>query len=179
MTGGSLSISFLFLELTRHRRIELNFCSYWLWCRGTGSVFQAMVTGHPIKAGCDWQAPSEITNQYHKIDHGKIWASKCQYQRNKLTCLKDIKPQLAQPDVWFWPHLLFRPMHFEEAVKGGEQIYGKKPLATDAAGNRRGAQKAAKRRQRPKKAKCVVDTANIIRNNIVRRSNEFMMEVWR
>lgn len=107
--------------------------------RGTGAVFQAFETGHPIKLVAMADAFRDRIDNSFKPIMEKYGADKVDVPEDrKYTGFEGYKQAIADADVVILASPPgFRPSHFEEAVRQGKQIFMEKPVATDAAGIRR------------------------------------------
>jgi predicted dehydrogenase len=139
MTGGVLASPFILPGAYAAPANELKLAVIGCGGRGTGAVFQAMETGHPIKLVAMADAFRDRLDSSHKLILDKYGASKVAVDDEmKLTGFEGYKAAIAAADVVILATPPgFRPMHFEEAVKQGKQIFMEKPVATDAAGIRR------------------------------------------
>ncbi|AMQ55566.1 Gfo/Idh/MocA family oxidoreductase [Algoriphagus sanaruensis] len=139
VTGGMLAPSFLvpgaYAAPENHLKLAVIGCGG----RGTGAVFQAFETGHPIKLVAMADAFEDRLEQSYKAISGKYGAEKVTVTPEKMFVGFDgYKQAIAEADVVILASPPgFRPQHFEEAVKQGKQIFMEKPVATDAAGIRK------------------------------------------
>ncbi|MBN7814722.1 Gfo/Idh/MocA family protein [Algoriphagus pacificus] len=107
--------------------------------RGTGAVFQAMETGHPIKLVAMADAFRDRLDGSLKPILDKYGAEKVDVPEDrKFVGFDAYKHAIAEADVVILATPPgFRPDHFTEAVKQGKQIFMEKPVATDAVGIRK------------------------------------------
>lgn len=139
VTGGMLAPSFLvpgaYAAPENHLKLAVIGCGG----RGTGAVFQAFETGHPIKLVAMADAFEDRLEQSYKAILGKYGAEKVTVTPEKMFVGFDgYKQAIEEADVVILASPPgFRPQHFEEAVKQGKQIFMEKPVATDAAGIRK------------------------------------------
>lgn len=139
VTGGMLAPSFLvpgaYAATENHLKLAVIGCGG----RGTGAVFQAFETGHPIKLVAMADAFEDRLEQSYKAILGKYGTEKVTVTPEKMFVGFDgYKQAIAEADVVILASPPgFRPQHFEEAVKQGKQIFMEKPVATDAAGIRK------------------------------------------
>lgn len=133
--------------------------------RGTGAVFQAFETGHPIKLVAMADAFRDRLDKSYKPILDKYGAEKVDVpEERKFVGFEGYRQAIAEADVVILATPPgFRPMHFEEAVKQGKQIFMEKPVATDAAGIRRVL--AAAEEAKAKKLNVVVGLQRHYQNN--------------
>ncbi len=107
--------------------------------RGTGAVFQAFETGHPIKLVAMADAFQDRLDSSYKAIFDKYGKDKVDVPVEKrFVGFDGYKKAMAEADVVILAAPPgFRPSHFEEAVNQGKQIFAEKPMATDAAGIRK------------------------------------------
>ena len=107
--------------------------------RGTGAVFQAFETGHPIKLVAMADAFQDRLDGSYKAIFDKYGKDKVDVpEEMRLVGFEGYKKAIAAADVVILASPPgFRPSHFEEAVNQGKQIFMEKPVATDAAGIRK------------------------------------------
>lgn len=139
VTGGMLAPSFLVPGAYAAPANELKLAVIGCGGRGTGAVFQAFETGHPIKLVAMADAFQDRLDNSFKAISGKYGADKVAVTPDKMFVGFDgYKQAIAEADVVILAAPPgFRPSHFEEAVKQGKQIFMEKPVATDAAGIRK------------------------------------------
>lgn len=139
VTGGMLAPSFLVPGAYAAPANELKLAVIGCGGRGTGAVFQAFETGHPIKLVAMADAFQDRLDNSFKAISGKYGADKVAVTPEKMFVGFDgYKQAIAEADVVILAAPPgFRPSHFEEAVKQGKQIFMEKPVATDAAGIRK------------------------------------------
>ncbi len=139
VTGGMLAPSFLVPGAYAAPANELKLAVIGCGGRGTGAVFQAFETGHPIKLVAMADAFQDRLDNSFKAISGKYGAEKVAVTPEKMFVGFDgYKQAIAEADVVILAAPPgFRPSHFEEAVKQGKQIFMEKPVATDAAGIRK------------------------------------------
>ena len=139
VTGGMLTPSFLVPGAYAAPANELKLAVIGCGGRGTGAVFQAFETGHPIKLVAMADAFQDRLDNSFKAISGKYGADKVAVTPEKMFVGFDgYKQAIAEADVVILAAPPgFRPSHFEEAVKQGKQIFMEKPVATDAAGIRK------------------------------------------
>lgn len=139
VTGGMLAPSFLVPGAYAAPANELKLAVIGCGGRGTGAVFQAFETGHPIKLVAMADAFQDRLDSSFKAISGKYGAEKVVVTPEKMFVGFDgYKQAIAEADVVILAAPPgFRPSHFEEAVKQGKQIFMEKPVATDAAGIRK------------------------------------------
>jgi len=139
LTGGLLAPSFLipgaYAAPQNHLKLALIGCGG----RGTGAVFQAFDTGHPIKLVAMADAFEDRLEGSYKPIIEKYGKDKVDVpQERRFVGFDAYKKAIAEADVVILASPPgFRPSHFEEAVRQGKQIVMEKPVATDAAGIRK------------------------------------------
>jgi myo-inositol 2-dehydrogenase/D-chiro-inositol 1-dehydrogenase len=139
LTGGLLAPSFLipgaYAAPQNHLKLALIGCGG----RGTGAVFQAFDTGHPIKLVAMADAFEDRLEGSYKPILEKYGKDKVDVpQERRFVGFDAYKKAIAEADVVILASPPgFRPSHFEEAVRQGKQIFMEKPVATDAAGIRK------------------------------------------
>ncbi|MEY3645120.1 MAG: hypothetical protein RLZZ207_1818, partial [Bacteroidota bacterium] len=139
LTGGLLAPSFLipgaYAAPQNHLKLAVIGCGG----RGTGAVFQAFDTGHPIKLVAMADAFEDRLEGSYKPILEKYGKDKVDVpQERRFVGFDGYKKAIAEADVVILASPPgFRPSHFEEAVRQGKQIFMEKPVATDAAGIRK------------------------------------------
>jgi predicted dehydrogenase len=139
LTGGIFAPSFLvpgaYAAPQNHLKLALIGCGG----RGTGAVFQAFDTGHPIKLVAMADAFEDRLEGSYKPIIEKYGKDKVDVpQERRFVGFDAYKKAIAEADVVILASPPgFRPSHFEEAVRQGKQIFMEKPVATDAAGIRK------------------------------------------
>lgn len=139
LTGGLFAPSFLvpgaYAAPQNHLKLALIGCGG----RGTGAVFQAFDTGHPIKLVAMADAFEDRLEGSYKPIIEKYGKDKVDVpQERRFVGFDAYKKAIAEADVVILASPPgFRPSHFEEAVRQGKQIFMEKPVATDAAGIRK------------------------------------------
>jgi predicted dehydrogenase len=139
LTGGLLAPSFLipgaYAAPQNHLKLALIGCGG----RGTGAVFQAFDTGHPIKLVAMADAFEDRLEGSYKPIIEKYGKDKVDVPlERRFVGFDAYKKAIAEADVVILASPPgFRPSHFEEAVRQGKQIFMEKPVATDAAGIRK------------------------------------------
>ena len=139
LTGGLLAPSFLipgaYAAPQNHLKLAVIGCGG----RGTGAVFQAFDTGHPIKLVAMADAFEDRLEGSYKPILEKYGKDKVDVpQERRFVGFDAYKKAIAEADVVILASPPgFRPSHFEEAVRQGKQIFMEKPVATDAAGIRK------------------------------------------
>ncbi|MDN3204216.1 Gfo/Idh/MocA family protein [Algoriphagus sediminis] len=133
--------------------------------RGTGAVFQAFDTGQPIKLVAMADAFRDRLDKSLEPILNKYGADKVDVpEERKFVGFDGYKQAMAEADVVILATPPgFRPMHFEEAVNQGKQIFMEKPVATDAAGIRKVL--AAAESAKAKKLNVVVGLQRHYQNN--------------
>ena len=139
VTGGLLTSPFLVPGAHAAPENHLKLAVIGCGGRGTGAVFQAFETGHPIKLVAMADAFRDRIDSSFKPIMEKYGADKVDVpEERKYTGFEGYKQAIADADVVILASPPgFRPSHFEEAVRQGKQIFMEKPVATDAAGIRR------------------------------------------
>ena len=139
LTGGLLAPSFLipgaYAAPQNHLKLAVIGCGG----RGTGAVFQAFDTGHPIKLVAMADAFEDRLEGSYKPILEKYGKDKVDVPKERrFVGFDGYKKAIAEADVVILASPPgFRPSHFEEAVRQGKQIFMEKPVATDAAGIRK------------------------------------------
>lgn len=139
LTGGLFAPSFLipgaYAAPQNHLKLALIGCGG----RGTGAVFQAFETGHPIKLVAMADAFEDRLEGSYKPIVEKYGKEKVDVpQERRFVGFDAYKKAIAEADVVILASPPgFRPSHFEEAVRQGKQIFMEKPVATDATGIRK------------------------------------------
>ena len=139
LTGGLLAPSFLipgaYAAPQNHLKLAVIGCGG----RGTGAVFQAFDTGHPIKLVAMADAFEDRLEGSYKPIIEKYGKDKVDVpQERRFVGFDAYKKAISEADVVILASPPgFRPSHFEEAVRQGKQIFMEKPVATDAAGIRK------------------------------------------
>ncbi len=139
LTGGLLAPSFLipgaYAAPQNHLKLALIGCGG----RGTGAVFQAFDTGHPIKLVAMADAFEDRLEGSYKPIIEKYGKDKVDVPlERRFVGFDAYKKAIAEADVVILASPPgFRPSHFEEAVRQGKQIFMEKPVATDAVGIRK------------------------------------------
>ncbi|UZD21315.1 Gfo/Idh/MocA family oxidoreductase [Algoriphagus halophytocola] len=139
VTGGLMTSPFVLPGAYAAPANELKLALIGCGGRGTGAAFQAMETGHNIKLVAMADAfRDRLDNSYNALV-GKYGAEKIAVSEDmKLTGFDAYKQAIAEADVVILATPPgFRPIHFEEAVKQGKQVFMEKPVAVDAAGIRK------------------------------------------
>jgi myo-inositol 2-dehydrogenase/D-chiro-inositol 1-dehydrogenase len=139
VTGGILAPSFIVPGAYAAPANELKLAVIGCGGRGTGAVFQAFETGHPIKLVAMADAFQDRMDSSYKAIFDKYGKDKVDVPEEKrFVGFDGYKKAMAEADVVILAAPPgFRPSHFEEAVNQGKQIFAEKPMATDAAGIRR------------------------------------------
>lgn len=165
ISGGVLTQPFVlpgaFAAPDNHLKLAVIGCGG----RGTGAVFQAFETGQPIKLVAMADAFRDRLDKSFKPIMDKYGAEKVDVpEERKFVGFEGYKQAIAEADVVILATPPgFRPIHFEEAVKQGKQIFMEKPVATDAAGIRRVL--AAAQEAKAKKLNVVVGLQRHYQNN--------------
>ena len=139
LTGGFLAPSFLVPGAYAAPQNYLKLAVIGCGGRGTGAVFQAFDTGHPIKLvamadAFEDRLEGSYTPIFEKYGKDKVDVPK----ERRFVGFDAYKKAIAEADVVILASPPgFRPSHFEEAVRQGKQIFMEKPVATDAAGIRK------------------------------------------
>jgi myo-inositol 2-dehydrogenase / D-chiro-inositol 1-dehydrogenase len=109
--------------------------------RGTGATVQALSTKQNVQLVAMADAFRDRLDDSHKNILEALEANKNRVQvkeENKFTGFDAYKKAMALADVVILATPPgFRPIHFEEAVNQGKQIFMEKPVATDPAGIQR------------------------------------------
>ncbi|HLK27852.1 MAG TPA: Gfo/Idh/MocA family oxidoreductase [Puia sp.] len=109
--------------------------------RGTGAAVQALSTKQNVQLVAMADAFRDRLDDSHKNIIEALEANKTRVQvkeENKFTGFDAYKKAIALADVVILTTPPgFRPIHFEEAVNQGKQIFMEKPVATDPAGIQR------------------------------------------
>jgi myo-inositol 2-dehydrogenase/D-chiro-inositol 1-dehydrogenase len=139
VTGGLMTSPFIVPGAYAAPANELKLAVIGCGGRGTGAVFQAFETGHPIKLVAMADAFRDRLDTSYKPIMEKYGAGKVDVpEERKYTGFDGYKQAIADADVVILASPPgFRPSHFEEAVRQGKQIFMEKPVATDAAGIRK------------------------------------------
>jgi len=139
LTGGLLAPSFLVQGAYAAPQNTLKLALIGCGGRGTGAVFQAFDTGHPIKLVAMADAFGDRLEGSYKPIMEKYGKDKVDVpQERRFVGFDAYKKAIAEADVVILASPPgFRPSHFEEAVRQGKQIFMEKPVATDAAGIRK------------------------------------------
>ncbi len=139
VTGGLMTSPFVVPGAYAAPANELKLAVIGCGGRGTGAVFQAFETGHPIKLVAMADAFRDRLDTSYKPILEKYGADKVDVpEERKYTGFDGYKKAIADADVVILASPPgFRPSHFEEAVRQGKQIFMEKPVATDAAGIRK------------------------------------------
>jgi len=139
LTGGLLAPSFLVPGAYAAPQNTLKLALIGCGGRGTGAVFQAFDTGHPIKLVAMADAFGDRLEGSYKPIIEKYGKDKVDVpQERRFVGFDAYKKAIAEADVVILASPPgFRPSHFEEAVRQGKQIFMEKPVATDAAGIRK------------------------------------------
>jgi predicted dehydrogenase len=139
VTGGLMTSPFIVPGAYAAPANELKLAVIGCGGRGTGAVFQAFETGHPIKLVAMADAFRDRLDNSYKPIMEKYGADKVDVpEERKYTGFDGYKQAIADADVVILASPPgFRPSHFEEAVRQGKQIFMEKPVATDAAGIRK------------------------------------------
>ena len=139
LTGGLLAPSFLVPGAYAAPQNTLKLALIGCGGRGTGAVFQAFDTGHPIKLVAMADAFGDRLEGSYKPIMEKYGKDKVDVpQERRFVGFDAYKKAIAEADVVILASPPgFRPSHFEEAVRQGKQIFMEKPVATDAAGIRK------------------------------------------
>ncbi|MCE7055984.1 Gfo/Idh/MocA family oxidoreductase [Algoriphagus sp. AGSA1] len=139
VTGGLITSPFVLPGAYAAPANELKLALIGCGGRGTGAAFQAFETGHNIKLVAMVDAfRDRLDNSYDALS-GKYGAEKIAVSEEmKFIGFDGYKQAIAAADVVILATPPgFRPMHFEEAVKQGKQVFMEKPVAVDAAGIRK------------------------------------------
>jgi predicted dehydrogenase len=145
ITGGAIALPFLsranyFSGADDAIKIALIGCGG----RGTGAITQALSTKQNVKLVAMADAfRDRLDDCYKEItsdngDGSSVKAKVDVAEDRKYTGFDAYKKAMAHADVVILTTPPgFRPMHFEEAVNQGKQIFMEKPVATDPAGIQR------------------------------------------
>ncbi len=165
LTGGLLAPSFLVPGAYAAPQNTLKLALIGCGGRGTGAVFQAFDTGHPIKLVAMADAFGDRLEGSYKPIIEKYGKDKVDVpQERRFVGFDAYKKAIAEADVVILASPPgFRPSHFEEAVRQGKQIFMEKPVATDAAGIRKVL--AAAEEAKTKKLNVVVGLQRHYQNN--------------
>ena len=139
LTGGLLAPTFLVPGAYAAPQNTLKLALIGCGGRGTGAVFQAFETGHPIQLVAMADAFEDRLEGSYKPIFDKYGKDKVNVpQERRFVGFDGYKKAIAEADVVILASPPgFRPSHFEEAVRQGKQIFMEKPVATDAAGIRK------------------------------------------
>ncbi|MEB2778807.1 Gfo/Idh/MocA family protein [Algoriphagus persicinus] len=138
VTGGLMTSPFVLPGAYAAPVNELKLALIGCGGRGTGAAFQALATGHNIKIVAMADAFRDRLDNAHKALSEKYGDKLAVSEEMKFVGFDAYKHAIAQADVVILATPPgFRPMHFEEAVKQGKQIFMEKPVAVDAAGIRK------------------------------------------
>lgn len=138
VTGGLMTSPFVLPGAYAAPVNELKLALIGCGGRGTGAAFQALATGHNIKVVAMADAFRDRLDNAHKALSEKYGDKMAVSEDMKFVGFDAYKNAIAQADVVILATPPgFRPMHFEEAVKQGKQIFMEKPVAVDAAGIRK------------------------------------------
>ncbi len=139
LTGGLLAPSFLIPGAYAAPQNTLKLALVGCGGRGTGAVFQAFDTGHPIKLVAMADAFGDRLESSYKPIIEKYGKDKVDVPlERRFVGFDAYKKAIAEADVVILASPPgFRPSHFEEAVRQGKQIFMEKPVATDAVGIRK------------------------------------------
>ncbi len=112
--------------------------------RGTGAAMQALLTKQNVKLVAMADAFRDRLDGCYKVlsdpnnEDGNVSDRVAVPEENKFTGFDGYKKAMALADVVILTTPPgFRPIHFEEAVNQGKQIFMEKPVATDPAGIKR------------------------------------------
>jgi predicted dehydrogenase len=112
--------------------------------RGTGAAMQALLTKQNVKLVAMADAFRDRLDSCYKVlndpnnEDGNVSDRVSVPEENKFTGFEGYKKAMALADVVILTTPPgFRPIHFEEAVNQGKQIFMEKPVATDPAGIKR------------------------------------------
>lgn len=107
--------------------------------RGTGAAMQALLTKQNVKLVAMADAfRDRIDNSYKELTGESVKSRVDVPEERKYVGFDGYKKAMAHADVVILTTPPgFRPIHFEEAVKQGKQIFMEKPVATDPAGIKR------------------------------------------
>jgi len=138
VTGGLVASNFVLPGAYAAPVNELKLALIGCGGRGTGAAFQALATGHNIKIVAMADAFRDRLDTAYNALNEKYGDKLAVSEDMKFVGFDGYKNAIAQADVVILATPPgFRPMHFEEAVKQGKQIFMEKPVAVDAAGIRK------------------------------------------
>jgi len=138
VTGGLVASNFVLPGAYAAPVNELKLALIGCGGRGTGAAFQALATGHNIKIVAMADAFRDRLDTAYNALSEKYGDKLAVSEDMKFVGFDAYKDAIAQADVVILATPPgFRPMHFEEAVKQGKQIFMEKPVAVDAAGIRK------------------------------------------
>ncbi len=138
VTGGLMTSPFVLPGAYAAPVNELKLALVGCGGRGTGAAFQALATGHNIKIVAMADAFRDRLDTAYNALNEKYGDKLSVSEDMKFVGFDGYKNAIAQADVVILATPPgFRPMHFEEAVKQGKQIFMEKPVAVDAAGIRK------------------------------------------
>ncbi|PZX57874.1 Gfo/Idh/MocA family protein [Algoriphagus chordae] len=138
VTGGLMTSPFVLPGAYAAPVNELKLALIGCGGRGTGATFQALATGHNIKVVAMADAFKDRLDNAHKALSEKYGDKLAVTEETKFVGFDAYKEAIALADVVILATPPgFRPMHFEEAVKQGKQVFMEKPVAVDAAGIRK------------------------------------------
>ncbi len=138
VTGGLVASNFVLPGAYAAPVNELKLALIGCGGRGTGAAFQALATGHNIKIVAMADAFRDRLDTAYNALNEKYGDKLAVSEDMKFVGFDAYKNAIAQADVVILATPPgFRPMHFEEAVKQGKQIFMEKPVAVDAAGIRK------------------------------------------
>lgn len=138
VTGGLITSPFVLPGAYAAPVNELKLALIGCGGRGTGAAFQALATGHNIKIVAMADAFRDRLDTAYNALKEKYGDKLAVSEEMKFVGFDGYKDAIAQADVVILATPPgFRPMHFEEAVKQGKQIFMEKPVAVDATGIRK------------------------------------------
>ncbi|MFC5626676.1 Gfo/Idh/MocA family protein [Algoriphagus winogradskyi] len=138
VTGGLMTTPFVLPGAYAAPVNELKVALIGCGGRGTGATFQALATGHNIKVVAMADAFRDRLDNAFKALSEKYADKLAVTEETKFVGFDAYKDAMALADVVILATPPgFRPMHFEEAVKQGKQIFMEKPVAVDAVGIRK------------------------------------------
>lgn len=138
VTGGLMTSPFVLPGAYAAPVNELKLAIIGCGGRGTGAAFQALATGHNIKIVALADAFRDRLDTAYNALNEKYGDKLAVSEDMKFVGFDAYKDAIAQADVVILATPPgFRPMHFEEAVKQGKQVFMEKPVAVDAAGIRK------------------------------------------
>lgn len=138
VTGGLVASNFVLPGAYAAPVNELKLALIGCGGRGTGAAFQALATGYNIKVVAMADAFRDRLDTAYNALSEKYGDKLAVSEDMKFVGFDAYKDAIAQADVVILATPPgFRPMHFEEAVKQGKQIFMEKPVAVDAAGIRK------------------------------------------